>query len=182
VHGIVTQSGGTIGVTSEPDHGTTFQIAFPVAAEPSTEQTPRPSTPRTTTTRRSILLVEDDDQVRGSTAQMLRKLGHDVTEANGAAEALRAWRIGAERIDVIVTDVVMPEQSGPSLARDALSHHAARVLFISGYLHNAVDDELLRRAAFLGKPFTEQELRSKLDEIFAQPRMPKLSDHHETGR
>ena len=172
VHGIVTQSGGTVRVTSQPGSGTQFSIYLPetrvappvegppVEPERSTGASERP---------RAILLVEDDGAVRSATARMLESLGHRVIECAHPAEARTLWKRSAAEIDVIVSDVILPGATGPRLVAELLATHPVRVLFISGYLDDALKDPLLERAAFLPKPFSRRDLATKLTAVLAAP-------------
>jgi len=170
VHGIVTQSGGAVRVTSEPGSGTQFSIYFP-----ETSIAPSPAPPRglpaarVPERRRAILLVEDDGAVRSAAARMLRSLGHRVIECAQPAEARAIWRTSAAEIDVVVSDVILPGVTGPRLVAELLASHPVRVLFISGYLDDALKDPLLERAAFLPKPFSPQDLEAKLGAVLAAP-------------
>jgi len=170
VHGIVTQSGGAVRVTSQLGAGTQFSIYFPETMLLPPVDAPRgrsagvlPELPR------AILLVEDDSSVRSATARMLRSLGHRVIECGQPAEARAIWRSSAGEIDVIVSDVILPGVTGPRLVAELLASHSVRVLFISGYLDDALKDPLLARAAFLAKPFSPRDLEAKLAAVLAAP-------------
>ncbi len=169
VYGIVKQSGGYIEVFSEPGAGATFEIYLPRAerAVRSSKSHPgeaRPA-PRGSET---ILLVEDDDAVRALSRLILRQSGYTVLEARTAQEARDAAFRRAEPIQLLVTDVVMPELGGRELTeRLLIVHPEMRVLFVSGY----TDDAIVRRGVseeevnFLQKPFTPLALASKVREI-----------------
>jgi PAS domain S-box-containing protein len=164
VYGIVTQAGGSIHVYSEPGHGSTFKIYFPRhrgAGDEAREVEQLPAVPGGGT----VLLVEDDGMVRRMVGSMLSSLGLTVLPAGGPAEALAIVGRGGRDVDLVLTDVVMPEMNGKAL-RDRL--HGLRpglpVLFMSGYtpnviVHHGVLDEGVR---LLQKPFTLTELAAAL--------------------
>jgi two-component system cell cycle sensor histidine kinase/response regulator CckA len=165
VFGVVKQSGGGIYVYSEPGRGSTFKIYLPAAtAEPepvevlSDREAGRGS--------ETIMVVEDDDGVRELVRLMLEANGYQVLSVHDADEAERICTSRA--IDLLLTDVVMPEVSGSQLAaRLSAVAPAMRILFMSGYSDEAVvrHGELSEAAAFLEKPFTERALASKVREV-----------------
>ena len=168
VYGIVKQSGGHIWVYSEPDKGTTFKVYLPqVEEEPSSWDTPiEPELlPLGTET---VLLAEDDLQVREFTSRVLRRLGYKVLEASNGQEALAVAGKTAGGIDILLTDVVMPQIGGKQLSEKLnLERPEIEVLFLSGYtadsiVHHGVLEE---GVAFLHKPFTAGDLGRKVREI-----------------
>jgi two-component system cell cycle sensor histidine kinase/response regulator CckA len=164
VFGIVHQSGGTVWVYSEIGKGTTFKVFLPrVDADVDAIQSSTP--PATTHGTETILLVDDDEAVRLVARAILRKSGYRVIEASNAGEALLHAEGHPGPIHLLVTDVVMPQMSGPTLAqRLAASQPAMKVLCMSGY----TDDSIVRhgiiegRIAFLQKPVTPQGLARKV--------------------
>jgi two-component system, cell cycle sensor histidine kinase and response regulator CckA len=167
VFGIVKQSRGHIWVYSEPGRGTTFKIYLPKAD--GSVDTPRqqfaPGTLRGTET---ILLVEDDDQLRVVVSSSLRRLGYRIIVAQNGGEALLLCEKHEGAIDILVTDVVMPKLSGPELAkRLCATRPRMKVLCMSGY----TDDSIVRHGvletgmAFLQKPVTPTTLAMKLREV-----------------
>ena len=169
VHGIVKQSGGDIYVYSEPGYGTTFKVYFPcltkVADMVLTTTEYRAVAPRGSET---LLLAEDDDALRTLGARVLVALGYKVLVARTGREALRIVADHQGPIDLIATDVVMPEMNGSQLVEKVLEARPdIRVLFMSGY----TDDEVMRRGvidgqtAFLQKPFTPDLLAHKVREV-----------------
>ncbi|MFZ5623891.1 MAG: ATP-binding protein, partial [Gemmatimonadota bacterium] len=158
VYGIVTQSGGTIDVKSRPGEGARFVIHLPavedqVPAAVSTDPATKPSG------RETILLVEDEAVVRRLAHQVLERQGYRVLEAPSARDALdMAEREG--QIDLLVTDVVMPELSGRQLAEQLRARRPnLRVLYISGYAEDAVvRGASADQVEFLPKPFTPANL------------------------
>jgi CheY-like chemotaxis protein len=132
VYGVVTQSGGTIHVDSTPGRGSSFQLVFPRSAEPATA----PARPQATMPRgqETVLLVEDESAVRTSARRVLERHGYSVIEARHGGDALRVWRDRRHEIDVVLSDVRMPEMGGPELAA-ALRKEAPLlpVVFMTGY-------------------------------------------------
>jgi PAS domain S-box-containing protein len=167
VRGIVDQSGGSIDVRSETDAGTTFSIYLPAVQErPSSLPAPfRESSPGGSET---ILLVEDENSVREFATIALRALGYRVLTASGGEAALQIMASHRDKIDLLMTDVVMPEMSGRKLAETLqASCPGLGVLFMSGYIddmvvrHGVLQDEV----AFLQKPFTSKSLGKKVREV-----------------
>jgi two-component system cell cycle sensor histidine kinase/response regulator CckA len=169
VYGIVKQSGGYIWVYSEPGEGTTFKIYFPQIEEAEDSALQRDDAgylPRGTET---ILLVEDEQSVRDLTVRILSELGYTVIEASNGEEALQ---ISSERahgeIDLLLTDVVMPQMSG-KLLTDMVkaARPGIKVLFSSGYTDNALvhHGSLEPGTAFLQKPFSPSGLARKVREV-----------------
>jgi signal transduction histidine kinase len=174
VHGIVKQLGGDVYVYSELGHGTTFKVYFPhlvttpdvvvVAAEQ--REAPRGS--------ETILLAEDDDALRSLAARVLGAFGYNVLVARTGGDALRIVAEHLGPIDLVATDVVMPEMSGSQLVEKVLrARPGIRVLFMSGY----TDDEVMRRGvidgqtAFLQKPFTPDMLAHKVRAVLDLPKV-----------
>src|SRR2546426_2977309 len=165
VYGVVQQSGGFIAVESKPGRGTTFRIYLPrvdTAAEPVRLQEAHGSAPSGGAT---ILLVEDEENVRELVRDMLESHGYRVMEARWAGEAVMLGEEHQGRIDLMLTDVVMPGESGGELAQwMSQARPEMPVLYMSGY----TDDALVRDgvqndgAAFLPKPFTEEALLAKV--------------------
>jgi two-component system, cell cycle sensor histidine kinase and response regulator CckA len=167
VYGIVAQSGGHIAVESEPGRGTTFRIYLPRAGGmPREVEEAEAEAPRG---RETVLVVEDEEAVRRLVREVLLAQGYRVLEAPGGAEALRLCGEGAEPVDLVLTDVVMPGMSGRELAarlREAVPD--IRILFMSGHTETAVLAEgTLRspREAFLQKPFPQNALARKIREL-----------------
>ncbi len=168
VFGVVKQSGGHIRVFSEPGLGTTFRIYLPrTEAPPAAASLPAVPVVADGGTM-TVLLVEDDPQVRAVVRGILQRGGHRVLEADSPADAIEiAERQGGE-IHLLLTDVVMPRMSGPQLAeRIGARHPAMRVLFMSGYATDSVTQHGHARpdAAFLEKPITPESLARKLREL-----------------
>jgi len=168
VYGIVQQSGGAVRVQSAPGRGAIFTVLFPsVAAEPAPPVGDRPAIAAQGGAR--LLLVEDEEPVRRVAVEILARDGHTVISAANAAEALAHFE-RVETVDLVVTDIVMPGPTGRELAaRLRTSQPNIRVLFMSGYAHDSLLDEMLRtpNTSFLQKPFSAQALSAKVREALA---------------
>jgi CheY-like chemotaxis protein len=173
VHGIVQQSGGTIWVYSELGLGTVFKIYFPVADADGTVAIDAPRLDREDLRGdETILLVEDDPQVRALARSILRRHGYRVLDAQSGGDALLIAEQHHGRIDLVLTDVVMPRISGRELTeRLHAIRPGLRTLFMSGYTDDAVirHGVLEANVAFLQKPFTAQSLVRKIREVLATP-------------
>ena len=167
VYGIVKQHGGDVSVHSEVGQGSIFRVYLPAteelrAAAPSTE--PRRSLHRGT---EHILLVEDDDNVRKLASRMLERLGYRVVSAKNGRDALNVVKT-AGKIDLLVTDVVMPEMGGQELANQISGFHPGiKVVFMSGYPGRVTSDFGVSDAhpVFLQKPFSPDELGRRVREV-----------------
>ncbi|MEO6325267.1 MAG: ATP-binding protein [Thermoanaerobaculia bacterium] len=171
VYGIVKQSGGYIWVSSEPGNGTMFEIYFPVVPREMAGMKPglmkRVAEPDSI----SILVVEDEDMVRMLLNTLLKEQGHTVRIAASGREALAILADTDVVIDLLLTDVVMPEMNGPELARLAdRERPGLKVLYMSGYADKGIVREgvLEPGLAFLPKPFTPQKLAQKIREAVSQ--------------
>jgi two-component system cell cycle sensor histidine kinase/response regulator CckA len=167
VFGIVQQSGGCIKVESEVGRGTTFRIYLPEAQEPVAKGGTPPSTLHARGSE-TILLVEDDEGVREVATASLELHGYEVITAFDGKEALRIARSGREAIDLVVTDVVMPNVSGPELAHALHEEYPqSKVLFVSGYTRDSVlrDGLLDSSVHFLQKPYTPLTLAQKVRQV-----------------
>lgn len=166
VYGIVKQSGGNIWVYSEPGYGSTFKVYLPRVDAPAVEAAHSPA-PVATGGDETVLLVEDEDAVRRLAERILRGEGYAVLTAANGGEALLVSEQRRGKIDLLLTDVVMPRMSGRELAeRLAKESPGLKVLYMSGYtddaiVHHGVLDPGTR---FIGKPFSAAELARKVRE------------------
>jgi two-component system, cell cycle sensor histidine kinase and response regulator CckA len=173
VYGIVRQTGGFVFVDSEPGEGATFAIYLPrlAVADTAAAQRTEPGEPgqgRDLTGAGTVLLVEDEDPVRLFSARALRNKGYRVIEAKSGEAALEVLTSGKERIDLVITDVVMPRMDGPALVRRMRETHPdMKVIFISGYTEDAFRKRLDTDTEihFLPKPFSLKQLAGKVKEV-----------------
>jgi two-component system, cell cycle sensor histidine kinase and response regulator CckA len=178
VHGIVTQSGGSIRIESALDIGTSFHVTLPGAAppEPRADQASRPAEPNPSVAR--VLVVDDDSAVRAVMRAILASAGHDVTAVESAADALRAIDRDSRRFDLLLTDVVMSGMSGPTLAASARQRQPGlRVLYTSGHAEELLDARGVLSSArhFIAKPFVARELLRRVEQILVDPPMPSTA-------
>jgi CheY-like chemotaxis protein len=168
VYGIVQQSGGHIWVYSEVQRGTSFKAYFPRADGATAVAGTRPGKAQIENGVGTILLVEDDEAVRIVTARVLRDRGYTVLETRRPSEALHVCKERGSSIDLLLTDIVMPETSGPRLAEElSRSYPQMRVLYMSGYAGAALEHAgwLDDGAAYLEKPFTPGSLADKVKDL-----------------
>jgi two-component system, cell cycle sensor histidine kinase and response regulator CckA len=190
VYGIVKQTGGFIYVESELGKGTTFRIFLPRHI-PAADDVRLPQLPETTapaiagamsaademraaavdlTGRGTILLVEDEEELRALNARGLKSRGYTVIEAGNGVEALAELEKQGGRVDVVVSDVVMPEMDGPTLMKELRERKPdIKIIFVSGYAEDAFDKSLADRKEFnfLAKPFTLKQLVTVVKETMA---------------
>jgi two-component system cell cycle sensor histidine kinase/response regulator CckA len=175
VYGIVKQTGGFIFVDSSPGRGATFQIYLPrhqlneaalnIRGDPA-EVLP----PKDLTGIGTVMLVEDEDPVRIFGARALRNKGYKVLEAKSGEAALELMGSTDETIDLLITDVVMPNMDGPALIREVREIHPdMKVIFISGYTEDAFRQRLDSDSEihFLPKPFSLKQLAGKVKEVIS---------------
>ncbi|HEY0729182.1 MAG TPA: ATP-binding protein [Pyrinomonadaceae bacterium] len=179
VYGIVKQSGGNIWVYSEEGRGTTFKIYFPQVREEAEEYrrvTAKAEAPRGSET---ILLVEDADWVRKLARQLLERAGYRVVEASGAEEAIRIIETSTNgtKIDLVLTDVIMPGMSGNDMSKHLLAQRPdLPVLYMSGYTDDAIVQHGVLEPGinFIQKPFSPDALALKVREVLDAKPQP----HH----
>jgi PAS domain S-box-containing protein len=170
-YGIVQQHNGLIGVDSEVGQGTVFTVCLPHTDEQPTAEEAS-STLAHTGRGETILVVEDDPNVRHYTIRALKTLGYTLLEADGPRAAIRLYEDHFAKIDLLLTDVVMPEMSGPELvAKLALLRSDLPVLYMSGYTDDALADHgiLDPHIHLLQKPFSREELDAAVAAILGTP-------------
>jgi two-component system, cell cycle sensor histidine kinase and response regulator CckA len=178
VYGIVKQTGGFIFVDSTPGRGAVFQIYLPrhhlmdgaLGARTETAEAAETASNRDLTGIGTVILVEDEDPVRIFGARALRNKGYTVLEAKSGDGALEMIRGAEEKIDLLITDVVMPRMDGPALVRQVREIHPdMKVIFISGYTEDAFRQRLDSDSEihFLPKPFSLRQLAGKVKEVIS---------------
>ncbi|HEY3740475.1 MAG TPA: ATP-binding protein, partial [Bryobacteraceae bacterium] len=170
VYGIVKQNGGDIWVYSQEGKGTTFKIHLPAVTDQSATKPSVSSRVPARAQAEVVLLVEDDANVRKLVEGVLREHGFQVVASENIAEAIALCKERDATIDLLLTDVVMPDMSGPELAEElAKLRPGLKVVYMSGYADNAVvrHGVLKPGAAFIEKPFVAETLTEKLREVLA---------------
>ena len=165
VHGMVRQSGGHIWVYSEPGSGTTFKIYLPRTGETVFQQEAVVQTDLRGT--ETILVVEDQEEVRRLAVAVLEQYGYLVLSASGGEEAMAVAGGFAGTIHLLLTDIVMPGMNGRALAEQLAANRAIRVLLMSGYTENAIAHRGILDAGldYIQKPFTPEALAKKVREV-----------------
>lgn len=171
-YGIVKQNHGEIVVHSQPGVGTLFTIYLPLVRETPVPERRKADATRSFGGNEVILVAEDEDPVRTVMTDMLRKQGYNVLAAPGGYEALdMAAELGG-KLDLLVTDIVMPRMGGRELAETLRRQRPGlKVLFVSGYTEGAIaqSEDLAPGTAFLHKPFTPEDLARKIRELIDAP-------------
>lgn len=171
VYGIIRQTNGFIDVSSVVGKGTIFSVYLPryisdgqeVVIEQVSVKSEKDGDLTGTAT---VLLVEDEDAVRMFSARALANKGYQVLEANCGESALEVIKDHDGDIDIIVTDVIMPEMDGPTMAKEILQTYPDMpIIFVSGYTEDRFKEEIGHNAHFLPKPFTLQQLASKVKDV-----------------
>jgi nitrogen-specific signal transduction histidine kinase len=168
-YGAVHQAGGSIEVNSEIGIGTTLKIYLPRVEEEAVKSAKDALPPDLPGGTETILLVEDEEMVLDLDVQILERLGYKVLRGTNGAEAIAVAQKYGERIDLLMTDVVMPGMNGSELATQLVLHHPEmKVLFTSGYSENVISHHgvLAEGVSFIGKPYTPLALARKVREEF----------------
>jgi CheY-like chemotaxis protein len=159
-------------VVSERGHGTSFTIHLPRVEQPVPAPEPETAVTGPVGGSETILLVEDEDEVRAVVGEMLRSHGYTVLEARDGGEALHVSGLHADVIHLLVTDIVMPNMGGRELVRRLTPRRSIlKVLYVSGYTDDSITDYGALDAAFLEKPFTSSVLARKVREVLDAPAM-----------
>jgi two-component system cell cycle sensor histidine kinase/response regulator CckA len=180
VYGIVKQTGGFVYVDSQAGQGTSFRIFLPrhhaeqelpeAAGADAAKEPAEPKRAADLTGQGTILLVEDEDGLRSLNARGLRSRGYSVIEASNGIEAMEALEQKNGAVDLVVSDVVMPEMDGPTLLREMRSRNPnLKIIFVSGYAEDAFEKSLPENEqfAFLAKPFALSALVEKVKQTMA---------------
>jgi signal transduction histidine kinase/ActR/RegA family two-component response regulator len=171
-YGIVKQSQGNVWVYSEVGRGTTFKVYLPRVDEVAQEQESDGGLQTLATGSETVLLVEDEHLVRDLTMEMLKECGYGVITASNGEEALRVSREFEGRIDLMITDVVMPRMGGRELAAHlAVLRPETKVIYMSGYTDDAIVRHgiLDEQVSFIQKPFSADVLLMKARQVLDQP-------------
>ncbi len=169
VYGIIKQSGGHIWVYSEPEHGTCFKIYFPSQTRPGQKKKKHETTTMMCQGHQTILVVEDEYLVRELVCDTLRSNGYTVFEASNGKQAIKIFETSRDQIDLILTDVIMPEMSGRKLVQE-LTKNSPDILAV--YMSGYTDDAIIKHGVlepgmeYIQKPFSPAALTRKLNEIF----------------
>lgn len=169
VYGIIKQTGGFIFVESAPGEGATFRIYLPVHDQDGEEIGPQVEGPRDLTGKGTILLVEDEEAVRMFASRALTNKGYKVLQAASGEDALAIVREEEGRIDLMISDVVMPNMDGPTLVTKAMALRPdMHIIFISGYAEDVFRKDIGRAGQdfrFLPKPFSLKQLAETVKEV-----------------
>ncbi len=163
VYGIVKQSGGAIRIYSEPGMGTAFHIYFPATEEQNYQKDESSGISKNLTGKETVLIVEDEDDVRKVAARSLQYYKYNILEARNAGEAMDICKNYEDKIDLLLTDVILPGTNGKKLSKEILKIiPRIKIIFMSGYTDNAITHYGLLDPGinFIQKPFTMQILNS----------------------
>jgi signal transduction histidine kinase/ActR/RegA family two-component response regulator len=175
VYGVVSQSGGFIWVETSPGNGTRFEIYLPAATEKEDASSHERRPKRAERGSETVLIVEDDEEVRTLASEFLRGAGYHVLTAEDGQEALEISERMGSAIQLLLADVVMPKMRGPELARRLKARFPElRIVFMSGYLdQDTCREEILQEAIVLQKPFSRDALLRQIRGAFDDEACPE---------
>ena len=166
VYGVVKQSGGYIWVESAPDQGSRFEIYLPQTTEPAPTRQTLTIANESAAQRKTVLVVEDEQEVRELACEFLKAAGYTVLTAENGLEGLEIAKQLGKSIHVVLTDIVMPKMRGPALA-DQLKHLLphVKIVYMTGYFDQKGDSEnVLQDGYFLQKPFSREAVVAQIRE------------------
>jgi len=168
VYGVVRQSGGFIWVESSPGNGARFEIYLPRVTEKEEAISYERASARSKGGSETVLVVEDEDEVRSLASEFLRSAGYSVLTAKDGLEALKVSERLGDAIHLLLTDVVMPKMRGTELAQELKARFPRlRVVYMSGYLEqDPCSGEILEKAIVLQKPFSRDSLVREIGDAF----------------
>ncbi|MCB0193092.1 MAG: PAS domain S-box protein [Anaerolineae bacterium] len=169
-YGIVTQYGGHLTFESHPDQGTVFTIVLPLLTDQATRPTQDEDIKQIATTpdRATILVVDDNDDVRAIVVKILQKRGYIVVAARNGPEALTILDVNPVKLDLLISDVLMPEMYGPKLADQLRAKQPdLKVLFITGYATDVLEQWTLDPKTVINKPFSSNALINRVQALLA---------------
>jgi CheY-like chemotaxis protein len=175
VYGVVTQAEGHVRINSTPDSGTTFTILLPVTIQAPSQAAQTPPS-RYAVSGQTVLIVEDEEALREVTRRLLTRQGYTVITAGNGAEALHTASAFQGEIDLLLTDVIMPQMLGKEAAEKIMrTRPHIGVLYMSGYAQPVLASQgrLEPNVALLDKPFTERELLDKVHAVLT----PQTTTH-----
>jgi signal transduction histidine kinase len=175
VYGVVKQSGGFICVDSSLGNGSRFAVYLPQTFEQLDAAPHLPEVRQTSVGRKTVLVVEDEREVRELACEFLKAAGYSVLTAEDGSEALEIAQRFGKSVNVVLTDIVMPKMRGPALAKrlKTLLPHV-KIVYMTGYLErSAPDDDFLQDAFFLQKPFSRESVVGQVGESLKDAPLPK---------
>jgi len=178
VYGVVKQSGGFIWVESNPGNGTRFEIYLPRTTEQAESVQAVTEGNESAARRKTVLVVEDEKEVRELACEFLKAAGYSVLTAEDGLEAMETTKRLGKTIHVVLTDVVMPRMRGPALARQLKTLLPdVKIVYMTGYLgQNGDGEEYLKDAFFLQKPFSRESLVGQVGEALRNDRQARRMD------